>query len=187
MWVQRNICAVLCLPRGAYPEDTCYSPLSLEPRKPNSEKSRVLRTDYCTGCERKSAHIWYVRRLRDSPTLSQPVLFALEAGPSTASMYTSERARFSKGYRAAKLHRTLGDGIGTDRGEVRGRYSASLSPSNQRLPWPHGGGWQRHGPCWLALELRGEQQVPFQVWSDTCSSTPRTQCWKHPGQRAEGT
>ena len=31
-----------------------------------------------------------------------------------------------------------------------------------------------------ALELRGEPQMPLQLFFASCSSTPRTQCWKHP-------
>ena len=38
-----------------------------------------------------------------------------------------------------------------------------------------------------ALEPRGEQQMPLQLFFASCSSTPRTQCWKHPGQGAQGT
>ena len=101
------------------------------------------------GLGRKSAHIWYIRRLRDSPTLSRPVPFGPEAGPSTGSMYTSERARYSKGYRAAELCRNLAEELGSDRGEDRDRFSAELSPSNQRLPWTPHGGQQPHGHCQL--------------------------------------
>ena len=39
-----------------------------------------------TGFERKSAHIWYERLRRASPTLSHTVSFAPEASPSTVSM-----------------------------------------------------------------------------------------------------
>ena len=92
------------------------------------------------GFERKSAHVWYIRRLRDSPTLSRPVPFGPEAGPSTGSMYTSERARYSKGYRAAELCRNLAEELGSDRGEDRDRFSEELSPSSQRLPWTSHGG-----------------------------------------------
>ena len=101
------------------------------------------------GLRRKSAHIWYTRRLRDSPTLSRPSPFGPEVGPSTSSMYTSERARYSKGYRAAELCRNLAEELGSDRGEDRDRFSAELSPSNQRLPWTPHGGQRPHGHCQL--------------------------------------
>ena len=83
-----------------------------------------------TGFGRKSAHIWYIRCLRDYPTLSLPAPLGPEASPSTASMYTSERVQNSKGYRAAELCCNLGGELGTDRGEQRVRFSAELSPSN---------------------------------------------------------
>ena len=38
-----------------------------------------------------------------------------------------------------------------------------------------------------ALELRGEQQVPLQVFVGTCSGTPRTLSRMVPWQRGEGT
>ena len=101
------------------------------------------------GSELKSARIWYIRCLRDSHTLSLPVPFDPEAGTSTASMYTSERARYSKGYRAAELCCNLGGELGTDRGEDRVRFSAELSPSNQRLSWTPYGQKQPCGHCQL--------------------------------------
>jgi len=64
-------------------------------------------------------------------------------------MYTSERARYSKGYRAAELCRNLAEELGSDRGEDRDRFSAELSPSNQRLLWTPHGGKQPHGHCQL--------------------------------------
>ena len=64
-------------------------------------------------------------------------------------MYTSERAQYSKGYRAAELCRNLAEELGNDRGEDRDRFSAELSPSNQRLPWTPHGGQQPHGHCQL--------------------------------------
>ena len=64
-------------------------------------------------------------------------------------MYTSERAQYSKGYRAAELCRNLAEELGSDRGEDRDRFSAELSPSNQRLPWTPHGGQQPHGHCQL--------------------------------------
>ena len=64
-------------------------------------------------------------------------------------MYTSERARYSKGNRAAELCRNLAEELGSDRGEDRDRFSAELSPSNQRLPWTPHGGQQPHRHCQL--------------------------------------
>ena len=39
------------------------------------------------GSELKSAHVWYKRLRRDSPTLSRTVPFAPEASPSTVPMW----------------------------------------------------------------------------------------------------
>ena len=68
-------------------------------------------------------------------------------------MYTSERARYSKGYRAAELCCNLGGELGTDRGEDRVRFSAELSPSNQRLLWSPYGRKQPCRPCQLLWSL----------------------------------
>ena len=68
-------------------------------------------------------------------------------------MYTSERVQNSKGYRAAELCCNLGGELGTDRGEDRVRFSAELSPSNQRLLWSPYGRKQPCRPCQLLWSL----------------------------------
>ena len=89
---------------------------------------RARRRELSKGYRRKSAHIWYIRRLRDSHTLSRPVLFGPEVGPSMGPMYTSERAQYSKGYRAAELCRNLAEELGNDRGGgQRSLLSGALS------------------------------------------------------------
>ena len=61
------------------------------------------------------------------------------------SMYTTHKQTvskgYSKGYRAAELYRTLpkssaATAVRTEIGSYR--FSAELSPSNQRLPWLRG-------------------------------------------------
>ena len=48
-------------------------------------------------------------------------------------MYTSERAQYSKGYRAAELCRNLAEELGNDRGEDRDRFLLQTSGFCGRL------------------------------------------------------
>ena len=75
--------------------------------------------------------------------------------------------------RAAELCRNLAEELGSDRGEDRDRISAELSPSNQRLPRSPYGGQQPQRALPAALELRGEQQMPLQLFLASCTAARR--------------
>ena len=97
-------------------------------------------------------------------------------------MCTSERARYSKGYRAAKLCCNLGDELGTDRGEDRDRFSAELSPSIQRLPWMSRGGQQPCGQCQVLWSCAASSRCLCSSSSPLAAARRvgiPMQCWKH--------